>query len=170
MKERNQFNVCLYTYTPVCAYLRGGWMHSSFRGIFHFLHSLSALVIHLNPYFPLSFCVLVSLLPSPDPVISPPLYLHLSDLISFIFFLTHISISPPLSCYHLSQIIAFFLAILHLLPPPFIALSPSSCQHALCVSMLCVCVSGWILARGLPGIVLPHRSQQYVRSISEGTR
>lgn len=116
----------LCTNTLACGHMRVN-AHCTFRGIFHLLSITYYFNISPNPLFPLPSFLSVSLFLLIHSTFSLCLseYLHLSDLIRFIFFLTHISISSSVL----------------LLPLSPLSLSPLLCFLSFDLSACCVCVS-----------------------------
>lgn len=147
--------MCVYIRTDVCVCM-WGWMHRSSGDVFHLLPSLTQI-------FCLMFCFL------------------LSSLCPFFFFQTsffwssHLSPSVPslvrFDFFHLPANLYFCfspcpiitsLNSLHLFfscypLPPTLHYFPSFLLSA-CFVCVCMCMSGCVLARGLPGNVLLHRS------------
>lgn len=148
MKEKNWLNMRLHAMNA----------QLSSEGVLHLLASLTPLVFRLILCFLLSSRVLVFLLLSPDPVIFLPLSLRVPSLVRFDFF--HLLPNPYFyfsPCPIVTSLNSFFPPScypLHLFPPSsLLSLLPLVSKLFFCV---CVCVC--VLARGLPGNVLPHSS------------
>lgn len=133
-KGKKRLHVRLYTDWCVCVCM-WGWMHRSSGDVFHLLPLLTRifflmfcfLLSSLCPFFS-SFKLLFS-----DLVIFLPRYRHLSDLISFIFLLTYISVSPHVQS-SIPSILCIYFLLLSSTP------DPSLLSLLSLVSMLCVCV------------------------------
>lgn len=131
----------IYIHTSVCI-PTGGWMHSSFRSVVHLLHSLIAVVFHLNLSPSLLLCPCFSTSFSWSSHLSP----SVPSLVRFDIF--HLLPNPyfyfsPCPVITFLKSLHFFLCYPPSLSPAFhrlLSFMLSACFVCECIVCVCACV------------------------------